>query len=48
MIEKEDLDKVLPNIDNIDDGVKLYREYYYKTKNYLYINHLTIFSFRKI
>jgi len=28
MLEKEGLDKVLPTIDNIDDGVKLYRQYY--------------------
>jgi len=28
MLEKEGLDKVLPTIDNIDEGVKLYRQYY--------------------
>ena len=32
MLEKEGLDKILPNIDNIDDGVKLFRKYYSEEK----------------
>ena len=32
MLKKEGLDKVLPNIDNIDDGVKIYRQYYSEEK----------------
>ena len=32
MLKKEDLDRVLPNTTNIDDGVKLYRQYYSEEK----------------
>jgi ASC-1-like (ASCH) protein len=32
MLKKEGLDRVLPNTTNIDDGVKLYRQYYSEEK----------------
>jgi ASC-1-like (ASCH) protein len=28
MLEKEEIKQILPGIDNIDDGIKIYRRYY--------------------